>query len=65
VKGEGMLRVAAAAMIVALTAMLFCLARPSPRAIGAFLGLGLPLAFLGVGLFGLYVGRDLRRRRAL
>lgn len=60
-----MLRFSAAAMILALTSMIFCLVRPSARAIGAFLGVGLPLAMLGVLLYLLYVLRDLRRRQVL
>ena len=62
---ERSLRTSAAAMTVALVLMLFGLARGTARGIGLFLGVGLPLALVGLVLFGIFVLRDLRRRRAL
>jgi hypothetical protein len=52
-------------MAVALVLLLVCLAAPSGRTIGLFLGVGLPLAGVAVLAFAAYVLRDLRRRRAL
>jgi hypothetical protein len=60
-----LLRLSAAAIAVALLVMLLCCVRPTPRTLALFLGLGLPAALAGMVGFGLYVLRDLRRRRAL
>ena len=59
------LTLAAAIEAFALVLMLASVAYPTPLTIGAFLGLGLTSAALGVLLFGRAVLRDLRRRRAL
>jgi hypothetical protein len=64
-KGEGLLRASAAAIAAALILMLVCAVWPRPPQLGLFLGLGLPLAAAGFVGFGLYVLRDLRKRRAL
>ena len=59
------LPLAARVMGFALVLMLASLAYPTPLSIGAFLGLGLTSAGIGVLLFARAVLHDLRRRRAL
>ncbi len=64
-KGLGILRVSVAALAGALGTMLICLLWPSPRTVTLFLGLGLPVAAVGLAVYVAYVLRDLRARRAL
>lgn len=64
-KRDTILLIAVVCMALALASMLLCLCWSSPRTIGIFLGLGLPTALASAGVFGLYVLRDLRARRAL
>lgn len=52
-------------ILIALGLMVICLSWPSPRTIGIFLGVGLPIATGSMIVFALYVLRDLRARRAL
>ena len=58
-------QIAAIGMALALMLMLACLLHPSARMVGAFLGIGLPIAGASVIVFGGYVLRDLRRHRIL
>ena len=62
---DGTLLASIAGMVVALALMVGCLAWPSPRMIGVFLGIGLPIAIVSVTVFAVYVLRDLHARRAL
>lgn len=62
---DALLLASAVGMVLALGLMVVALCFPSPRTIGAFLGLALPVALVSVVAFVLYVLRDLRRRRAL
>ena len=64
-KVEGLLRVAVLGMAGALVLMLVTLLWPTPHTIGLFLGPGLGLAGLSLGVFGLRVVRDMRARRLL
>jgi hypothetical protein len=64
-KAHTLLRVAIAAMAVALVLMLVVCVWPTPRTLGTFLGAGLGAAALGILAFGVYVLRDLRARRVL
>ena len=64
-KVDGLLRVAVIGMAGALVIMIVCLAWPTPRTIGFFLGPGLALGAGSIGAFGLRVVRDLRARRLL
>lgn len=59
------LRLCLLAVGLALGSMLVASAWPTPRTMALFLGVGLPLAGLGMAGFGVYVFRDLRQRRAL
>jgi hypothetical protein len=56
---------AALCMSAALLAMLAAVVYPTPLTIGTFLGLGPVAAAACFWLFGRFVLRDLRRRRAL
>jgi maltodextrin utilization protein YvdJ len=62
---DNILLASIAGMVVALGLMIGCLAWPSPLMIGIFLALGPSVAILSVTVFGVYVLRDLHRRRAL
>jgi hypothetical protein len=64
-KIDGLLRAAVAGMAAALLLMLICLARPTPRTIALFLGPGLALGALSIGVYVVRVVRDLRARRVL
>ncbi|HJQ83945.1 MAG TPA: hypothetical protein VKA21_07715 [Candidatus Binatia bacterium] len=62
---DRVLESSAVSMTLALVLMLVALWFPSPRTIGAFLGMGLPLALVSIVLFLIYVVRDLHARRVL
>jgi hypothetical protein len=64
-KVDGLLRVAVLGMAAALSLMLVCLARPTPRTIALFLGPGLALGAASVAAYLVRVLRDLRARRVL
>jgi hypothetical protein len=64
-KVDGLLRVAVLGMMTALVLMLVTLVWPTPHMIGLFLGPGLGLAAVSLGVFVLRVYRDLRARRLL
>lgn len=64
-KVDGLLRWSVWTMVAALLSMIVCLARPTPRTIGFFLGPGLGLGALALCLFGVRVVRDLRAKRLL
>jgi hypothetical protein len=64
-KVDGLLRWSVWSMVGALGLMIVCLARPTPRTIGLFLGPGLGLGVLSLVIFGLRVIGDLRARRLL
>jgi len=64
-KVDGLLRWSVWSMVGALLLMIVCLARPTPKTIGLFLGPGLGLAVVGWLIFGVRVVRDLRAKRLL
>jgi hypothetical protein len=64
-KVDGLLRWSVWSMVGALVSMIVCLARPTPRTIGFFLGPGLGLGALSLVIFGIRVINDLRARRLL
>jgi hypothetical protein len=65
VKRDRIMVAAGVAMMLALLTLLVCLLVPSPRTMGVLLGVGMPLAVVGVLVFVLYVFRDLRARGVL
>lgn len=62
---DGLVRAAVIGMATALVLMVVCLAWPTPRTIGIFLGPGLALGGASVLAFVARVLRDLRARGML